>query len=84
MANEHLRARGFWESVTHAAAGTWDMEGVTWRMSRTPGHVRVPPPMFGEHNQWVLHDLLGLTDAEIAALEAQGVTAREPDQRVHA
>ncbi len=84
MANEHLRARGFWESVTHAAAGTWDMEGVTWRMSRTPGHVRVPPPMFGEHNDWVLRDLLGLTDAEIAALDAQHVTAREPDQRVHA
>jgi hypothetical protein len=40
--------------------------------------------MFGEHNQWVLHDLLGLTDAEIADLESQGVTAREPDQRVHA
>lgn len=84
MANEHLRARGFWESVSHAAAGTWDMEGPVWRMSRTPAHVRVPPPMFGEHNQWVLGGLLGLSETEIAELEAAGITAREPDQRVHA
>jgi len=84
MENEHLRARGFWESVTHAAAGTWDMEGPVWRMSRTPAHVRLPAPMFGEHNTWVLRDLLGLTDAEIAALEAEGVTAREPNLGVHA
>jgi crotonobetainyl-CoA:carnitine CoA-transferase CaiB-like acyl-CoA transferase len=84
MQDEHLRARGFWESVTHADAGTWDMEGPVWRMSRTPAHVRLPAPMFGEHNTWVLRDLLGLTDAEIDALDAEGVTAREPNLGVHA
>jgi crotonobetainyl-CoA:carnitine CoA-transferase CaiB-like acyl-CoA transferase len=84
MENEHLRARGFWESVAHVDAGTWDMEGPVWRMSRTPAHVRLPAPMFGEHNTWVLRDLLGLTDAEIAALDADGVTAREPNLGVHA
>jgi crotonobetainyl-CoA:carnitine CoA-transferase CaiB-like acyl-CoA transferase len=84
MANEHLRARGFWERVTQAAAGTWDMEGVVWRMSRTPGHVRVPPPMYGEHNKWVLRDLLGLGDDEIAELEREGVISSMPDLRVHA
>jgi hypothetical protein len=40
--------------------------------------------MFGEHNDWVLHDLLGLSDGEIAELEAAGVTAREPNAGVHA
>ena len=83
MENEHLRARGFWETVASADAGTWDMEGPVWRMSRTPAHIRLPAPMFGEHNQWVLGDLLGLSDAEIAALEAEGVTAREPNLGVH-
>ena len=84
MENEHLRARGFWESVSSVDAGTWDMEGPVWRMSRTPAHIRLPAPMFGEHNQWVLHDLLGLSDEEIAALESEGVTAREPNLGVHA
>ncbi len=83
MEDQHLRARGFWETVTSADAGTWDMEGPVWRMSRTPAHIRLPAPMFGEHNHWVLSDLLGLTDAEIAALDADGVTAREPNLGVH-
>ena len=59
------------------------MEGPVWRMSRTPAHIRLPAPMFGEHNNWVLHDILALTDAEIAALDAEGVTAREPNLGVH-
>ncbi len=79
----NLRERAFWETVSHAAAGEWDMEGPVWRMSRTPAHVRLPAPMFGEHNSWVLGELLGLSDAEIAALEAEGVIAREPRAGVH-
>lgn len=84
MQDAHLRARGFWESVTQVDAGTWDMEGPVWRMSRTPAHVRMPPPMYGEHNQWVLHDLLGLDDEAIAELAAAGVTSSEPNLGVHA
>ena len=83
LEDEHLRARGFWETVSHPAAGEWDMEGPVWRMSRTPGHVRLPAPRFGEHNGWVLGELLGLSEAEIAELEASGVTAREPNAGVH-
>lgn len=83
MADEHLRARGFWETVTQADAGTWDMEGPVWRMSRTPAHVRVPPPMFGEHNRYVFGELLGMSDAEIAALETEGVTATTPNLGLH-
>ena len=83
MQDKHLRSRGFWESVSHPTAGTWDMEGPVWRMSKTPAHVRLPAPRFGEHNQWVLSELLGLSETEIAALEAAGVTAREPNLGVH-
>ncbi len=83
MANEHLRARGFWTSVTQADAGTWDMDGPVWHMSRTSAQVRVPPPMFGEHNDWVFRDLLGLSDAEIASLYADGVAAETPLLGLH-
>jgi crotonobetainyl-CoA:carnitine CoA-transferase CaiB-like acyl-CoA transferase len=83
MEDKHLRARGFWETTSHPSAGTWDMEGPVWRMSRTPGHVRIPAPMFGQHNDWVLGELLGLSPDEIATLEAEGVTAREPSAGVH-
>jgi crotonobetainyl-CoA:carnitine CoA-transferase CaiB-like acyl-CoA transferase len=83
MANQHLRARAFWETVTQAASGTWDMEGPVWRMFRTPAHVRVPPPAFGEHNRYVFRDLLGLGDDEIARLGIDGVTATEPSAGLH-
>ncbi len=83
MANEHLRARGFWETISQSDAGSWDMEGPVWRMSRTPAHVRIPPPMFGEHNAYVFRDLLSLSDDEIAQLETDGVTAREPNLGLH-
>jgi hypothetical protein len=39
--------------------------------------------MFGEHNQYVFGELLGLTEAEIKQLEAAGVTAREPSAGLH-
>ncbi len=83
MANDHLRARGFWETVSHAAAGTWDVEGPVWRMSRTPGHVRTAAPMFGEHNNYVFGGLLGLSEAAIAQLAIDGVTATEPSAGLH-
>jgi crotonobetainyl-CoA:carnitine CoA-transferase CaiB-like acyl-CoA transferase len=83
LTDEHLRARGFWEEVTHADAGTWEMEGPVWRMSGVDAHVRTPPPMFGEHNTWVFRDLLGLNAAEIAELEAAGVTATTPNVELH-
>jgi crotonobetainyl-CoA:carnitine CoA-transferase CaiB-like acyl-CoA transferase len=79
----HLRARGFWESVSHPEAGVWDMDGVVWRMSASPAHIRLPAPRFGEHNDYVLRDLLGLSEQEIEALAAEGVIGDQPDLAVH-
>jgi crotonobetainyl-CoA:carnitine CoA-transferase CaiB-like acyl-CoA transferase len=78
VVDPHLRERGFWEDVTNRASGTWTMEAPAWRFSRTPAHVRLPAPVFGEHNDYVFRELLGLSDDEIAALERDGVTSREP------
>jgi len=79
----HLRARGFFESVAHSVAGTWEVEGPHWRFSESPGHVRLPAPAFGEHNAYVFRELLGLSEEEVAALEAEGVTGSAPNWAVH-
>lgn len=81
--DDHLRARGFFELVSHPAAGCWEMEAPHWRMSETPAHIRLPPPSFGEHNHWVFRHLLGLSEEEIEALRAEGVTGDAPDWSVH-
>ena len=81
--DEQLRARGFFETVSHPAAGSSEIEAPHWRMSETPAHVRLPAPCFAEHNDYVFGDLLGLSGDEIAALEAEGVTGSAPDWAVH-
>ncbi len=78
VVDPHLRERGFWEEVTNRESGTWTMDAPAWRFSRTPAHVRLPAPVFGEHNDYVFRELLGLSEEEIAALEREGVTSREP------
>jgi crotonobetainyl-CoA:carnitine CoA-transferase CaiB-like acyl-CoA transferase len=79
----HLRVRGFWESVSHPEAGTWDVDGVPWRLSRSPAHIRLPAPRFAEHNDYVLRGLLGLSEEEVRELAAAGVIGGRPEPSVH-
>ncbi len=83
FADEHLRARDFFEEISHPVAGTWEIEAPHWRMSETPAHVRLPPPCFAEHNHYVFRGLLGLSADEYVALEAEGVTGSTPNWSVH-
>lgn len=83
LADPHLRSRGAWVEHTHPDAGTWEMEAPPWKLSRTPGHIRLPAPGFGEHNSYVLRDLLRLPEERIAELYAAGITADDPDESLH-
>ncbi len=83
FADDHLRARGFFEPVSHPIAGTVETEGPHWRMSEIPAHIRLPAPAFAEHNDYVFRELLGLRDEEIAQLEAEGMTGTTPNLAVH-
>jgi len=71
-ADPHLRARGFFATVTHPEAGTHEYPGVLWHMSHTPGDIRMPPCCLGEHNAYVYGELLGYGAEEIAALKQAG------------
>jgi len=61
-------ARGALVECTHPVAGTIRMVGPPVRMSDTPGAVRSPAPLLGEHTNEVLRARLGLTDEELAHL----------------
>ena len=74
----HLRERGFWEEVAHPEAGTHPHPGMPWKLSRTPGKIRLPAPCFAQHNEYVFNELLGLPKEEIAELEKEGVIATSP------
>jgi formyl-CoA transferase len=83
MADPHLRSREAWVEHTHPDAGTWEMEAPPWKLSRTPGHIRMPSPGFGDHNGYVFRDVLKLPEDEIARLYELGATADAPDASLH-
>jgi len=64
-ADEHLRLRGFWED--HA---TGVLPGLPWCSNH--GRVKGPAPELGADTDAVLRDVLGLPDADIAALRRCG------------
>ena len=83
MSDPQLRTRGAWAEITHQDAGTWEMETPPWYLLRTPGGMHLPPPGFGEHNSYVLRDLLELDEETIKGLYDRGITADTPDASLH-
>ncbi len=50
----YLQEAGMLASLMHPACGKVQMPGIPIRMSATPGALRLPPPMLGQHNDAVL------------------------------
>jgi len=65
-------ARGVLVESTHPVAGPIRMVGPPVRLSETPGAVRSPAPLLGEHTDRVLRERLGLSEEEIARLHEAG------------
>ena len=78
----HLRARGFFRRQHQADAGEHEYVGPLWRFPATPVAFYQPPVMFGEHNDYVYREVLGLDDEEIGRLAAAGHIATEYDASV--
>jgi crotonobetainyl-CoA:carnitine CoA-transferase CaiB-like acyl-CoA transferase len=79
--NPHLRARQFYELVSHhPSTGIPPLPYASrpWKLSRTPAAPGKAAPIMGEHNQWALAELLGQSKDEIEALEAAGIIGYAP------
>lgn len=74
----YLAARGWFTPLVHADIGPVLQEGLPMALARTPGANRSAAPCLGQHTHAILRDLAGLTEAEIAALDAAGATASVP------
>jgi len=71
-ADPHLRARGAFVTIDAPVMGQLELVGVPWKMSDCEP-VFKPAPILGEHNEYVLKELLGLSDAEIERLRKKEV-----------
>ena len=71
--DKQLAARGFMVKLNEPEGGEMVTEGIPVRLSKTPGKVRGPAPLMGEHTYEVASKLLGLSDEKIKELETEGV-----------
>ena len=71
-----VEARGMLVEHEHPVAGKVRMVGVPVRLSETPGAIRTPAPLLGQHTDEVLRDRLGLDDEEIERLRRAGAIGR--------
>jgi benzylsuccinate CoA-transferase BbsF subunit len=71
--DENLEAFDFWHWLEHKQMGPSSYEGLSHRMSRTPGELRSAAPVLGQHNDEVFRGMLGLTAEEIEQLQKENV-----------
>ena len=80
--NDHLRARGFYEIVRHhpnTGMPPLPYASRPWKLSETPSVSPKAAPLMGEHNYYILKDLLGLPESDVTRLEEEGVIGFAPD-----
>ncbi|MEB3070281.1 CaiB/BaiF CoA transferase family protein [[Mycobacterium] vasticus] len=65
--------RGHFVRVSHPLFGHTVVEGPRYLLSDTPGSVRCAAPTFGQDNDYVLTQVLGLDADEVAQLQQDGV-----------
>ena len=70
LGDPQLRHRGFYRPVP-GTDSRFASQG--WRFGSSPPPALSAPPEFGQDNEWVLRELLGLSAPEVGALREQGV-----------
>ncbi len=71
--DEHLKARGYYVYLDHPETGRAAYDGPPFVLSKTPGKLRSPAPLLGQHTEQVCKEILGLSDEEITELLVEGV-----------
>ena len=67
-----LAHRGFFVTLEHPVMGPTPYDGPATIYSRTPQRLRSAAPCLGEHNERVLLELLGVSDADVDRLRDAG------------
>lgn len=78
LGDPQASARGFFVGIDRPVVGPYLYPGAPAHFSRTPLVTDRPSPLLGQHNRVVFRDILGMSDGEIDALEAEGIIGNEP------
>jgi formyl-CoA transferase len=72
FADPQLGHLGLEQVMQHPTVGSLRQTGIPYRFSESPGALRLPPPLLGQHTDEVLQDL-GYAKEEIERLRQEGV-----------
>ena len=68
-----LQSRGYFETPEHPVVGAMPVPTLPFRYGKLEHWLRTPAPTLGQHNEEVLAEILGLSQAEREELEAAGI-----------
>ena len=71
--NPQVKARGIKVDIPHPLAGTVPQVASPMRFSETPIEYHAAPPTLGQHNEYVLRELLGMETNEIDLLQRKNI-----------
>ncbi len=71
--NPQVKARGIQVSIPHPLAGSVPQVASPMRFSETPIEYHAAPPTLGQHNDYVLRELLGMETNEIDLLQRKNI-----------
>lgn len=72
MGDPHFQARGLFEQV-EINGKPLKIPAITPKLTETPGKTDWPGPEVGSHNNEIMKDVLGLSEAELNDLKAKGI-----------
>lgn len=72
LSDSQLLARGHYALVEQPGLGPVTVETPRFRMSRTTFVPPQPAPQLGQHNELILHEILGLSDEKITEMVVAG------------
>jgi formyl-CoA transferase len=75
--DEHVRGREMYVELDHPQRGKWFNVGMPIKLSASKAKIERSPTL-GEHTDEVLKEVLGLSDADIAAKKAAGAFSLPP------
>lgn len=78
MEHPHLVEREVVRTIHDRGYGELQIPGVPLRFSEFPDKLDLQAPYLGEYNREVFGNILGMSDANIEALEAEGVIISQP------